>query len=83
MHKSFKLSNIVGIQSNQKEVFMSNIKRYILTIEYNEDTEEIEYIQEEMVNDESVFEYGDLILDDYFDEEALELISESYILGIS
>ena len=62
---------------------MSNIKRYILTIEYNEDTEEIEYIQEEMVNDESVFEYGDLILDDYFDEEALELISESYILGIS
>ena len=43
------LSNIVGIQSNQKEVFMSDIKRYILTIEYNAETEEIEYIQEEMV----------------------------------
>ena len=62
---------------------MSDIKRYILTIEYNTDTEEIEYIQEEMVNDDSLWEYGDLILDDYFDEESLELIKEAYILGIS
>ena len=62
---------------------MSGIKRYVLTIEYNTDTEEIEYIQEELTDDEEVFEYGDIILDDYFDEEALELISESYILGIS
>ena len=83
MHISFRLSNIVGIQSNQKEVFMSNIKKYILTIAYNDETEEIEYIQEEMVNDDSVWEYGDLVLDDYFDEESLKLISEGYILGIS
>ena len=64
---------------------MSGIKRYILTIEYNEDTEEIEYIQEEMVEDEMehAFEYAELILDDYFDEESLELISSRYILGIS
>tara|TARA_R110002096_G_scaffold281105_2_gene475242 strand:+ start:117 stop:308 length:192 start_codon:yes stop_codon:yes gene_type:complete len=63
---------------------MNGIKKYILTIEYNEDTEEIEYIQEEMVDNEEVFEYGNLILDDYFDEEALELIADSgYILGIS
>ena len=64
---------------------MSGIKRYILTIEYNEDTEEIEYIQEEMVDDEMehAFEYAEMILDDYFDEESLELISEGYILGIS
>tara|TARA_R110002051_G_scaffold218403_1_gene282245 strand:+ start:1396 stop:1623 length:228 start_codon:yes stop_codon:yes gene_type:complete len=75
----------VGIQSNQKEVFMSGIKKYILTIEYNEDTEEIEYIQEEMVDNEMehAFEYAELILDDYFDEEALELVSSRYILGIS
>ena len=46
------LSNIVGIQSNQKEITMKGIKRYILTIEYNTDTEEIEYIQEEMVDNE-------------------------------
>ena len=62
---------------------MSGIKKYILTIAYNEETEEIEYIQEEMVNDDSLWEYGDLVLDDYFDEEALKLISEGYILGIS
>ena len=59
------------------------VKKYILTIAYNEDTEEIEYIQEEMVDDDSVLEYGDLVLDDYFDEESLKLISEGYILGIS
>ena len=75
----------MGIQSNQKEVFMSSIKRYILTIEYNEDTEEVEYISEEMVDDEMehAFEYAELILDDYFDEESLELVSSKYILGIS
>ncbi len=62
---------------------MKGIKRYILTIEYNTDTEEIEYIQEEIVDNEEFFEYGDFILDDYFDEETLELLEDSYILGIS
>ena len=64
---------------------MSSIKRYILTIEYNEDTEEIEYIQEEMIDNEveHAFEYAEMILDDYFDEESLELVSSKYILGIS
>jgi len=62
---------------------MSSIKRYILTIEYNTDTEEIEYIQEEVTDSREVFEYGDCILDDYFDEESLELLSDAYILGIS
>ena len=64
---------------------MSGIKRYILTIEYNEDTEEIEYIQEEMIDNEMdhAFEYAEMILDDYFDEESLELVSSRYILGIS
>ncbi len=62
---------------------MSDIKRYILTIEYNTETEEIEYIQEEMIDNNEVFEHGDLVLDEYFDEEALELIKDSYILGIS
>ena len=62
---------------------MSNIKRYILTIEYNTETEEIEYIQEEIVDNDRILEYGDIVLSDYFDDEALELISEAYILGIS
>ena len=64
---------------------MNGIKKYILTIAYNEDTEDIEYISEEMVEDdmEHAFEYAELILDDYFDDESLELISSKYILGIS
>jgi len=62
---------------------MSSNKKYTLTIEYNEDTEEIEYIQEEVTGDEDIFEYGDIVINDYFDEETLELISQMYILGIS
>ena len=62
---------------------MKGIKRYVLTIEYNTDTEQIEYIQEELTDNQEVFEYRDVVLDDYFDEEALELISEAYIIGIS
>ena len=62
---------------------MNGNKKYMLTIAYNESTEEIEYIQEEVVDDASVWEYGDVILDDYFDEESLKLISDGYILGIS
>jgi len=62
---------------------MSGNKRYILTIDYNDQTEEVEYIQEEIIDDEELFEYGDIILNEYFDEETLEMISNSYILGIS
>lgn len=62
---------------------MSSIKRYVLTIEYNTETEEIEYIQEEIVDNDRMLEYGDIVLNDYFDDEALELISGAYILGIS
>ena len=61
---------------------MSSIKRYVLTIEYNTETEEIEYIQEEIVDNDRILEYGDIVLNDYFDDEALELISGAYILGI-
>jgi len=64
---------------------MGNVKKYILTIAYNEDTEDIEYISEEIEEDdmEYAFEYAELILDDYFDDESLKLISSRYILGIS
>ena len=59
------------------------MKKYTLTIEYNEDTEEIEYISEEIVGEESVFEYGDIVLDDYFDQETLDLLKDAYIVGDS
>lgn len=59
------------------------IKKYILTIEYDTKTEEIEYIQEELEDECATFEYGDIILNDYFDDEILELMSDVYILGVS
>jgi hypothetical protein len=72
----------VGIQCKLKENIMS-VKKYILTIEYDTDTEEVEYISEQIVEDEDEWEYGDIYLNDYFDDEALEMISGGYIIGVS
>jgi hypothetical protein len=58
-------------------------KKYILTIEYNTKTDEIEYIQEELEDNIPVFEYGDIILNDYFDEETLEMMEDMYEIGVS
>ena len=58
------------------------MKVYSLTIVYNDKKEEIEYIQEE-ITEEGVdtMERGTIVLNDYFDEEGLELISGCYIIG--
>ena len=58
------------------------MKKYILTIEYDEDTEDVEYLSEEVVIKESEpFEFGDIDISDYFDEELMEYIRECYIIG--
>ena len=59
------------------------MKRYILEIAYNDETEEIEYLTEEIVEDDNAFYYGDIDLAEYFDEETMELIKEGYIIGDS
>ena len=59
------------------------MKKYILEIAYNDDTEEIEYLTEEIVDEESTFYYGDIDLSEYFDEETMELIKDGYIIGDS
>ena len=56
------------------------MKRYILTIEYNTNTEEIEYISEEVVND-TINDVGTIDLAEYFDEELLEYMDGCYIVG--
>jgi hypothetical protein len=57
-------------------------KKYVLTIEYDEDTEEIEYISEEMViKEEEPFKFGDADISEYFDDELLDYIRECYIIG--
>ena len=63
-------------------------KVYILTIEYNDDTEQIEYLQEEVV-DESVIGgnivYIDKKLDDSvnFEDSELKKLIDDGILGES
>ena len=63
------------------------MKKYILTIEYNDKTEEIEYVQEEIVDDLDSPEetIRELAIDGYFDEESLERIIALYSgkIGIS
>tara|TARA_R100000742_G_C4220500_1_gene44406 strand:- start:316 stop:495 length:180 start_codon:yes stop_codon:yes gene_type:complete len=59
------------------------MKTYVLTIEYNEETEEIEYISEEIVGDETAFYYNNLDVSEYWDEETLELLANGYIFGES
>ena len=56
-------------------------KTYLLTIEYNDVTEEIEYIEEEIIDpDDSVKckVLGSLELEDMFNKDSLELIRELY-----
>ena len=59
------------------------MKVYTLTIAYNQETEEIEYISEEIEGKaESILEdYGVVSLDNTFDEEDLEFITGCYIVG--
>ena len=59
------------------------MKVYSLTIMYNDETEEIEYIAEEVTEGdmEISHEVGEMVLEDYFDEEGCKLIASSYIIG--
>jgi hypothetical protein len=56
---------------------------YTLTIVYNKETEEIEYISEEIEGDEKeiLLERGVVDIGDYFDEETMKLITGCYIVG--
>jgi len=57
------------------------MKTYVLTIEYNEETEEIEYISEEILEDHTAFHYNNVDVSEYWDEETLELLANGYIFG--
>lgn len=56
------------------------MKRYTLTIEYNPQTEEIEYISEE-VDEDAMNDISTIDIDEYFDEEMLEYMFNNYIIG--
>ncbi len=56
---------------------------YILRIEYNHRTSKIIDMTEEFKETEPSFYYGDVILEDYWDEEALGLMYEMNDIGVS
>ena len=54
-------------------------KQYILTIEYNKDTEQIEYLQEEIVNcDEKEIIVEEINKYSYWDEDSIRFIRKYY-----
>jgi hypothetical protein len=58
-------------------------KIYNLTIAYDSKTDEIEYIEEGIEDGQEFYMIGGILLNEYFDKETLELLSEDYILGES
>jgi len=56
---------------------------YILTIEYNKNTAEIEHISEEFRETEKSFSYGEVALEDYWDEDTITLMDQMYEVGLS
>ena len=57
-------------------------KTYLLTIEYNDETEEIEYIQEEILGENSTHIVSELTMDNTaiikFNKDSLEFIKKIY-----
>tara|TARA_Y100000310_G_scaffold124993_1_gene123838 strand:+ start:1582 stop:1779 length:198 start_codon:yes stop_codon:yes gene_type:complete len=58
-------------------------KIYTLTIMYDEDAEEVEYLQETISVDDVEVEKSSILLDlsDYWDEETLKLLKDHYYLA--
>jgi hypothetical protein len=52
-------------------------KQYILTIEYNPDTDRIEFVQEEIVetSPQPIIFTGNAVILDYMDDDAISLIN--------
>ena len=59
------------------------MKTYVLTIEYNEETEEIEYLTEEILTEHTTFYYGGMDVSEYWDDETIKLLEDGYIYGES
>ena len=59
-------------------------KIYTLTIMYNDETEQVEYLQESISVDESNFskEYSVLVdFSDYWDKETIKMLKDVYFLA--
>jgi len=57
------------------------MKTYVLTIEYDDESEEIEVLTEEILHEHTAFYYGEMDISEWWDEETLELMKDGYIFG--
>ena len=57
------------------------MKKYILTIKYDDDNDDIEFLSEEIVEEVVPGDLGNIDISEYFDEEILEFMDECYIRG--
>ena len=55
------------------------MKKYILTIKYDDENEDIEFLSEEITVPAE--ELGTIDLSEWFDKEILEFMDECYIIG--
>ena len=58
-------------------------KIYTLTIEYNEDSEEVEYLQETICVDDMDVDNASILVDlsDYWDEETLKQLTDHHYVA--
>ena len=59
------------------------MKKYILTVKYDDDEEDIEFLSEEIVEEvvSGSGDLGNIDISEYFDREILEFMDECYIIG--
>ena len=57
------------------------MKKYTLIIEYDDKTEEVEFLSEEVVVSNEPMDLGTVDISEYYDKEILEFIDECYIIG--
>ena len=57
------------------------IKTYKLTVVYDEAEDDIKFLSEEIERDKRYFEVGTLYLEDYFDDETLDMMHKMYDIG--
>ena len=59
-------------------------KIYTLTIAYNDETEEVEYLEESISVEQQNIESRSMLIDfsaNYWDEDSIDLITDSYFMA--
>jgi hypothetical protein len=65
-----------------KEVTMAE-RKYVLTIVYDKEKEQMEYLTEQVIEDEPEILVDGVDISQYWDEEGLAYIKDIYDVGVS